>query len=230
MRDWEKRHGYVAVEIPAAGVARLSTRATPTTRSGRCCTASSRAWPSSPESWHAYRDANERFADAVVARMRPRDLIWVHDYQLMLVPQHAAGACARGPRRLLPAHPVPVIRDLPHPARARGHPAGSARLGLDRLPDARRPAQLPALAAAGAGPRKPDGRRPCRWPDRLAGGPAHRHPDRRVAPADQQPNGRSRGGSRTCANDTSAASSSSRWTASTTPRASPSACAPSAAC
>ena len=40
-----------------------------------------------PESWYAYRDANERFADAVLARLRDADLVWAHDYQLMLVPQ-----------------------------------------------------------------------------------------------------------------------------------------------
>jgi trehalose 6-phosphate synthase/phosphatase len=36
--------------------------------------------------WHAYRDANERFAKAVLERVRPGDLVWVHDYQLMLLP------------------------------------------------------------------------------------------------------------------------------------------------
>ena len=41
----------------------------------------------SPESWHAYRDANERFADAAVSRSRRGDLVWAHDYQLMLVPR-----------------------------------------------------------------------------------------------------------------------------------------------
>jgi trehalose 6-phosphate synthase/phosphatase len=36
--------------------------------------------------WDAYRGANEAFADAVVREYRPGDLIWVHDYQLMLLP------------------------------------------------------------------------------------------------------------------------------------------------
>jgi trehalose 6-phosphate synthase/phosphatase len=36
--------------------------------------------------WNAYREANEAFADAVVREHRPGDLIWVHDYQLMLLP------------------------------------------------------------------------------------------------------------------------------------------------
>ena len=37
--------------------------------------------------WHAYVEANQVFCDAVVSRYRPNDLIWVHDYHLMLLPQ-----------------------------------------------------------------------------------------------------------------------------------------------
>ncbi len=36
--------------------------------------------------WETYRDVNEKFADAVTAEYSPGDTIWVHDYQLMLVP------------------------------------------------------------------------------------------------------------------------------------------------
>jgi trehalose 6-phosphate synthase/phosphatase len=36
--------------------------------------------------WDAYVAANERFADAVVERMRPDDLVWIQDYQLFLLP------------------------------------------------------------------------------------------------------------------------------------------------
>ncbi|HEV3471323.1 MAG TPA: bifunctional alpha,alpha-trehalose-phosphate synthase (UDP-forming)/trehalose-phosphatase [Pyrinomonadaceae bacterium] len=39
-----------------------------------------------PAHWRAYREANERFRDEVVARLRPGDLVWAHDYQLMLLP------------------------------------------------------------------------------------------------------------------------------------------------
>ncbi len=35
----------------------------------------------------AYEKVNARFADAVAERYEPGDLVWVHDYQLMLVPQ-----------------------------------------------------------------------------------------------------------------------------------------------
>ncbi len=37
--------------------------------------------------WDAYERVNERFADAVASHHQPGDLVWVHDYQLMLVPQ-----------------------------------------------------------------------------------------------------------------------------------------------
>ena len=43
--------------------------------------------------------------------------MWVQDYQLQLVPQHAARAAARPADRLLPAHPVPAGRAVPAAAR-----------------------------------------------------------------------------------------------------------------
>ncbi len=39
------------------------------------------------KAWEAYVEANRTFCDAVVERYQPGDLIWVHDYQLMLLPQ-----------------------------------------------------------------------------------------------------------------------------------------------
>jgi trehalose 6-phosphate synthase/phosphatase len=36
--------------------------------------------------WEVYQRVNERFADAVAAAYRPDDVIWVHDFHLMLVP------------------------------------------------------------------------------------------------------------------------------------------------
>ncbi|MDQ6861012.1 MAG: bifunctional alpha,alpha-trehalose-phosphate synthase (UDP-forming)/trehalose-phosphatase [Verrucomicrobiota bacterium] len=40
-----------------------------------------------PRWWDDYREVNQRFADKVLAMANPGDLVWVHDYQLMLVPQ-----------------------------------------------------------------------------------------------------------------------------------------------
>jgi trehalose 6-phosphate synthase/phosphatase len=42
--------------------------------------------PVDAEEWNAYREVNEAFADAVAQAYRSDDTIWVHDYQLMLVP------------------------------------------------------------------------------------------------------------------------------------------------
>ncbi len=36
--------------------------------------------------WDAYVEANERFAEVAARHYRPDDLVWVHDYQLLLVP------------------------------------------------------------------------------------------------------------------------------------------------
>lgn len=37
--------------------------------------------------WQAYKQVNEKFAQTVLQHANPGDRIWVHDYQLMLVPQ-----------------------------------------------------------------------------------------------------------------------------------------------
>jgi len=36
--------------------------------------------------WEAYQEVNRRFADEVIPLIREDDLVWVHDYQLMLLP------------------------------------------------------------------------------------------------------------------------------------------------
>lgn len=41
----------------------------------------------SEESWESYKAVNQKFADAVLANIKNGDKIWIHDYQLMLVPQ-----------------------------------------------------------------------------------------------------------------------------------------------
>src|SRR5690606_32050143 len=41
----------------------------------------------SSSDWRDYVRANEAFRDAVVKELKPGDLVWIHDYQLMLLPQ-----------------------------------------------------------------------------------------------------------------------------------------------
>ena len=36
--------------------------------------------------WKSYQAVNQRFADEVIAQLHPEDMVWVHDYQLMLLP------------------------------------------------------------------------------------------------------------------------------------------------
>lgn len=39
------------------------------------------------DSWNIYKEVNQKFADAILEKANDDDTIWVHDYQLMLVPQ-----------------------------------------------------------------------------------------------------------------------------------------------
>ncbi|MFS4468024.1 bifunctional alpha,alpha-trehalose-phosphate synthase (UDP-forming)/trehalose-phosphatase [Maribacter sp. 2210JD10-5] len=39
------------------------------------------------DSWETYKAVNQKFADAILEKADDDDIIWVHDYQLMLVPQ-----------------------------------------------------------------------------------------------------------------------------------------------
>jgi trehalose 6-phosphate synthase/phosphatase len=44
------------------------------------------------EDWEAYQKVNQKFADKVTSIASPHDTIWIHDYQLMLVPQMVRAA------------------------------------------------------------------------------------------------------------------------------------------
>lgn len=39
------------------------------------------------DNWEIYKAVNQKFADEIIAKADDDDIIWVHDYQLMLVPQ-----------------------------------------------------------------------------------------------------------------------------------------------
>ncbi|MFY0564500.1 bifunctional alpha,alpha-trehalose-phosphate synthase (UDP-forming)/trehalose-phosphatase [Archangium lansingense] len=73
--------------------------------------------PRQDRDWDIYRRVNERFADLVARQYQPGDTIWVHDYQLMLVP---AFLRARLPQaRIGYFHHIPfpsseIFRTLPH--------------------------------------------------------------------------------------------------------------------
>src|SRR5690606_15218682 len=56
----------------------------------------------------AYERVNELFAEAIAERYRPGDVVWVHDYQLMLVPQML--------RRRVPDARIGFFLHIPFPA------------------------------------------------------------------------------------------------------------------
>jgi trehalose 6-phosphate synthase/phosphatase len=58
--------------------------------------------------WATYEAVNERFAEEAAARYTPGDVIWVHDYQLMLVPEAL--------RRRLPEAKIGFFLHVPFPA------------------------------------------------------------------------------------------------------------------
>jgi trehalose 6-phosphate synthase/phosphatase len=58
--------------------------------------------------WKVYASVNQRFAEAVAEHYRPGDLIWIHDYQLSLVPQLL--------RRLVPEARIGFFLHIPFPS------------------------------------------------------------------------------------------------------------------
>jgi len=63
--------------------------------------------PSGARDWESYRKVNERFADLVASHYQEGDLVWVHDYQLTLVPGFL--------RRRLPRAKIGFFLHIPFP-------------------------------------------------------------------------------------------------------------------
>jgi trehalose 6-phosphate synthase/phosphatase len=61
-----------------------------------------------PKGWAAYRTANMLFRDAAVKEYREGDLLWVHDYQLMLLPKLL--------REALPGAAIGFFLHIPFPS------------------------------------------------------------------------------------------------------------------
>jgi trehalose 6-phosphate synthase/phosphatase len=64
--------------------------------------------PLSSQEWESYRAVNEKFADLAAQEWRPGDLLWVHDYQLVLVPRYL--------RARLPSARIGFFLHIPFPA------------------------------------------------------------------------------------------------------------------
>jgi trehalose 6-phosphate synthase/phosphatase len=107
LRGWRKKHGYVAVDVPAE-----------LGRSFYEGYANQTLWPLfhnfptnvefDPGGWNAYVEANHRFRDAVLQNLGPGDVVWVHDYHLMLLPGLL--------REALPHAAVGFFLHIPFPA------------------------------------------------------------------------------------------------------------------
>src|SRR5215472_4348395 len=64
--------------------------------------------PAHGEYWDAYQSVNHKFADIVAKEYKEGDLVWVHDYQLMLVPALL--------RRRIPRAKIGFFLHIPFPA------------------------------------------------------------------------------------------------------------------
>lgn len=64
--------------------------------------------PTHVQGWDAFCSVNEKFARAAAAEYREGDIVWVHDYQLMLVPAML--------RRLLPYARIGFFLHIPFPS------------------------------------------------------------------------------------------------------------------
>jgi len=60
------------------------------------------------DSWEEYRNVNRRFADAVIEALRPDDILWIHDYHLMLM--------AKLVREKFPELPIGFFLHIPFPS------------------------------------------------------------------------------------------------------------------
>jgi trehalose 6-phosphate synthase/phosphatase len=61
-----------------------------------------------PEHWNAYVRVNEKFCDAILKKAGPDDTIWVHDYQLLLLPKML--------REVLPNATIAFFQHIPFPS------------------------------------------------------------------------------------------------------------------
>jgi trehalose 6-phosphate synthase/phosphatase len=118
LRRWRDQHGYVAVDLPGEVALRFYEGF-----------ANQSLWPLFHQfptrlqfdsaGWDAYVQANQRFKDAVLAQLAPGDVVWIHDYHLMLLPQmlrEAAPAAAIGFFLHIPFPNSEMFRILPRRA------------------------------------------------------------------------------------------------------------------
>jgi trehalose 6-phosphate synthase/phosphatase len=105
--QWKREDGLISVEIPPETVDHFYEGYSNQT-----------LWPLfhhfpsrltfDPKGWAAYRSANLLFRDAAAAEYREGDLLWIHDYQLMLLPKLL--------REALPSAAIGFFLHIPFPS------------------------------------------------------------------------------------------------------------------
>lgn len=86
IKEWSEQYGYVAVDLDED-----------TAHGFYEGIANQALWPLfhhfpsqvrfNPEDWKSYVRANEIFRDEILKHLRPNDLVWIHDYHFLLLPQ-----------------------------------------------------------------------------------------------------------------------------------------------
>jgi trehalose 6-phosphate synthase/phosphatase len=116
LAEWRRSEGYVAVDLPSNIAADFYEG-----YANRTLWPLFHHFPTSvrfkTRGWEAYLEANTRFRDAVLAELREGDIVWIHDYHLMLLPRllrEAAPGARIGFFLHIPFPASEVFRILPH--------------------------------------------------------------------------------------------------------------------
>jgi len=89
-----------------------------------------------PDWWEQYQNVNRTFAEKVLEVAKEGDLVWVHDYQLMLLPAMLRAAAPNLRIGFFLPHALPCLRDFPLPSaptRISGGNAGREQGWISRL-------------------------------------------------------------------------------------------------
>ncbi|HEY3121814.1 MAG TPA: bifunctional alpha,alpha-trehalose-phosphate synthase (UDP-forming)/trehalose-phosphatase [Vicinamibacteria bacterium] len=116
LAEWKRREGCVAVDLPPEVSGDFYEG-----YANRALWPLFHHFPTSvrfkARGWEAYVEANTRFRDTLVAELRDGDVVWIHDYQLMLLPwllRETAPAARIGFFLHIPFPASEVFRILPH--------------------------------------------------------------------------------------------------------------------
>src|SRR5690606_41511498 len=90
--------------------------------------------------WYAYVSVNRKFCDAILERAHPEHTIWVHDYQLLLLPGMLRERLPNATIAFFQHIPFPsyeIIRMLPWRREILGGMVGADLLGVHTYEDMR---------------------------------------------------------------------------------------------